>query len=99
MWLVPVSDAVICAAVLAEFVSEHHCAWVQLSNKQQAKYVEVWHKQEETYWLCQALKVGKVLQRTEETVQMLVTGKESEIKKVYCWKAAWVGHLYENYMN
>lgn len=73
--------------------------WVKLSNKQQAKYVEVRHKQEETYWLCLVLKLGKVLQRTEETVQMLVTGKESEIKKIYCWKVAWVGHLYENYMN
>lgn len=25
--------------------------------------------------------------------------KESEIKIIYCWKVAWVGHLNENYMN
>lgn len=32
-------------------------------------------KQEETYWLCQELKLGKVLQRTEKIVLMLVTRK------------------------
>lgn len=56
------------------------CCEFSCATSRKQKSVEVGMKQEETYWLCQELKLGKVLQRTEKTALMLVNGRQSERK-------------------